>query len=176
MRLAVMTALAIVPDLAWACELPMAPAGWVDPPIQPASDCSFRDEIYLGGVTITGKPARNIGGGRIGQRIIVDGGCGKTEDVVFYDCNSGEGLWIAGRDYGDDLSGGRDADALFPPQGALVLSPTTSIADLAAIADREGYTHRRDLAVFLTEFFGKDIPDPACGCRVLYPDSPGAAQ
>ena len=166
----------LAPGLGAGCELSGAPEGWRDTPIRVARDCSFIDAGAFYGVAVSGGPVGDIGGGRIGQRITALGGCAVVEDLIFVDCNSGEGIWIAGRDYGDDLQGGRDADALYPPQGALRLTPQSTIADLEALAMREGYVYRRDLSAFLDEFIGDDGPDSACGCRIFYPDSAQATQ
>ena len=174
----------LAPTLAGACEIATYQDGYVVPPATLGADCSFN---IPGPVTfytdISGAAPVNIGGGRIGQRITTGFGCGADEDIWIVDCNSGEMIGIAGQPSGD-MNNSRNADLLYTPTGALTLSPETTVADLAAVADSAGYRHWSDIIANLREVHQASRPDqswltqvnPACGCRILYPDSALATQ
>lgn len=168
--------LSVSPATAFACMIEGEPEGWQDPPTRVARDGSFAGAGAVYGVSITGGPVVNIGGGRIGQRIEVSGPCDRTETLVFIDCNSLAAIWIGGQPYeGDALTGGTDADALYPPEGALQLSAETTIEALAALAAREGYSWG-NLTELLPSYARDEVPAPYSLCRLAYPGSPGATQ
>jgi hypothetical protein len=168
--------LSVAPAVASACMVEGAPAGWQDAPTRVARDGSFIGGGAVYGVSITGGPVVNIGGGRIGQRIEFQGPCDGQETLVFIDCNSLAAIWIGGQPYeGDALTGGTDADALYPPEGALQLSAETTIEALAAVATREGYSWG-NLADLLPSYARDEVPTPYSLCRLAYPGSAGATQ
>ena len=181
---AVALGLACAPGVLSACEIAVYEPGHVVPPITVGADCSF---AVPGPVTrytdITGTAPVNIGGGRIGQRVTRGFGCGYDEEIWIVDCDSAEMIGIAGPQ-SDDMNFGRRAALLYPPEGALRLSPQTTVPDIAAIAARQGYDHWRDITTHLRETFRASHPeiartgrpDPACGCRVFYPESALAYQ
>lgn len=177
-------ALACMPGALLSCAIATYEPGHVVPPISVGADCSF---TVPGPVTIytdiTGAAPVNIGGGRIGQRVTRGFGCGYDEEIWIVDCNSAEMIGIAGPQLAD-MNDSRRADLLYPPEGALRLSPETTVADIAAVAAREGYDHWRDITLHLAEthrashpeIVRTGRPDPACGCRIFYPDSALASQ
>lgn len=181
---AVIIALSLAPGLAGACEIATYEDGYVVPPATFGADCSFN---FPGPVTmytdISGTGAVNIGGGRIGQRVTTGFGCGADEDIWIVDCNSGAMIGIAGQPSGD-MNDSRSADLLYPPAGVLSLTPDTTVPDLVATADRAGYRHWPDIIANLREVHQVSRPDqswlsqvnPACGCRMFYPDSAMANQ
>lgn len=180
--LAVVAALA--PGAASACEIATYAPGHVVPAPTFAADCSF---IIPGPVTlytdIEGAVPVNIGGGRIGQRITRGFGCGHDEEIWIVDCHSGAEIGIAGPQ-ADDMNQSRRADLLYPPHGALRLTAGVTVPDIAAVAAREGYDHWPDILAHLRAAYSvanpalarMNGPDPACGCRIFYPDSPQANQ
>jgi hypothetical protein len=173
---AVIIALSLAPTLAGACEIAIYEDGYVIPPATFGADCSFN---VPGQVTYytdtTGTVPVNIGGGRIGQRVSQGFGCGSDEEIWIVDCNSGEMIGIYGPRV-EDMNISRRADMLYPPNGALRLTPDTTVPDITAIATRESYDHWTDFTARLAQISGQTPPDPACGCRIFYPDSALATQ
>jgi hypothetical protein len=168
----------LAPGLVAACEIATYEDGYVVPPATFGADCSFNVPGAVTYYTDTfGTAAVNIGGGRIGQRVSKGFGCGSDEEVWIVDCNSGEMIGINGPQAPDDMNLSRRADLLYPSHGgALRLSPETTVADITAIAQGAGYTTWTDFTERLGQISGQTPPDPACGCRIFYPDSALATQ
>ncbi len=178
MRAATMAlSVSLAPVLAGACEIATYEDGYVVPPATFGADCSFS---VPGAVTYytdtSGTAVVNIGGGRIGQRVSKGFGCGFDEEVWIVDCNSGEMVGINGPQAAEEVNQSRRADLLYPPVGALQLTPGTTVPDIVALATREGYDHWTDFSGRLAQISGQTPPDPACGCRIFYPDSALATQ
>ena len=184
LALALTGVLTLAPGALLACEVSQYGPGEAAPPPSFGANCSFTVPHHLTpGAGISGTPTVNIGGGRIGQRVSQDSPCGYSEEVWILDCNSGEQIGIAGpTEAGGNFNG--LAELLYPPHGTLRLSPETTVPDIAAMADSGGYTHWPDILARLYEIRRVSDPDlpsltqltPACGCRMFYPDSPGASQ
>jgi len=68
------------------------------------------------------------------------------------------------------------ARMLYPPHGEIRLTETVTIAQLIATSEAEGYQYVTDArkALFLEK--KQNAYNPFTGCKVLYPDSPGATQ
>lgn len=174
---AAVIALSLAPGLAGACEIALYEDGYAIPPATFGADCAFTvpgSQTY--NTDMSGTAAVNIGGGRIGQRVSQGFGCGWDEEIWIVDCNSGEMIGINGPQAEADMNQSRRASLLYPPEGALQLTPDTKVADITAVAAREGYDYWTDFTARLAQINGPTPPDPACGCRIFYPDSALATQ
>jgi hypothetical protein len=166
----------VAPTLALGCVVDAAPEGWQDPPIQVAADCSYREGGAEFGRDVSAGPAVNIGGGLIGQRLSETAACTSIGSLLVVDCNSGDIIGIRGQEYGDDLSGGYAVDLLYPPQGAIELTANTTVAELAAISEREGYHYWLNAQDNMARRASHNRADLGCGCRLFYPQSAVATQ
>jgi hypothetical protein len=59
--------------------------------------------------------------------------------------------------------------ALQPPEGPLALTARTTVAEVAALAAREGWTVRTDVAAWAANMGHDERFDPLFGCDVFYP-------
>lgn len=166
----------VAPTWALACVVDVAPEGWQDPPIQIAADCSYIEGGSDFGDKESSGPAINIGGGVIGNRLSSTAACTSIGTPLVVDCNSGETISIQGREYGDDLSGGYSVDLLYPPQAAIELTANTTVPELAAISEREGYNYWLNSGEYVARRAPLNRADLGCGCRLFYPDSAMATQ
>jgi hypothetical protein len=176
----------LAPAAARACEPIPAPGVYtpVDRPIAVQPDGSFwdasRDDdwMYRGG-----KPIVDIGGGRTGQ-VIGDslGNCATEQTLLVVDCTTAEAIAVDGlpRSLTDAelIAGGvtRSTRLLQPPYGPLALTPDVTVADIATLAAREGWTMHRDVVAWAEERGPRNAFDPFRGCDLFYPESRGASR
>ena len=170
--------LAALPAAAFACE-PPDPARARDDGLTVWSDGSFsgaaRDDRWM---SMTGRPVRDIGGGRIGQ-IIQSEQCGIAEVLLLVDCTTGAAVaihGIPGPSPDGDPAIWRSARALQAPYGPLALSPSSTVAEVARLARREGWEIRDDVPAWAAERGPRNALDPFMGCRIFYPGSVGAGR
>lgn len=175
---AVLASLAMLsaPSPVPACVVGVAPEGWQDPPIRIAADCSYTEGGSEFGDNVSSGPAIKIGGGLIGHRLGSTVACTSVGTLLVVDCNSGETISIQGQEYGDELSGGYSVDLLYPPQGAIELTANTTVAELAAISEREGYNYWLNAREYMARRAPQNRADLGCGCRLFYPQSAVAMQ
>lgn len=166
---------ALAPTASLACP-PADPGAAFDLPVVTTSDGSFErasenDEASV----FYGEPARDIGGGRVGQRI-VEGMCLPAQLLLFADCTTGEAIVVHGIPVlADDEAGfSTSVRALQPPRGPLALTAATTVAEVAAMAAREGWRVTTDVQGLAAARGPGNRFDPFMGCRVLYPGSAGA--
>lgn len=167
-----------------ACLPPDKPAFWRDKPISVGDDCSFDNaegDYYF---SVNGRAVKDLGGGRVGQRLLSSDFCGSAEWLLVVDCSSQESILIAGgvdpEDPGD-FGGGPSTtvDMLYPPRGKVRLTKSTTIKSLEALADREGYDHSRTFDEWMKWNGGgkkKNAYNQFCGCALFYPGTPGASK
>jgi hypothetical protein len=62
------------------------------------------------------------------------------------------------------------------PEGAIELTANTTVPELAAIAEREGYSYRLNAREFMARRAPQNRADLGCGCRLFYPQSAVATQ
>lgn len=177
MRL-LLAALLLAPAPAMACEPDYPGRVRQDRPIAVASDGSFRDASDDDGWTdISGRAVRDIGGGRVGQ-VIETWSCETFQRLLVVDCASGEAILVdglAGVAVPEDGFGVQASTrALQPPYGPLALGPSVTVPQIAALAAREGWSARTDVAAAARELGSRNAWDPFLGCRLFYPGSPGA--
>jgi hypothetical protein len=168
--------LALAAGPAAGCAIDGPPPGWRDARIAVGADCSFTEAGSTYELPISGRAAVDLGDGRIGQRLESSGYCTQSEFLLVVDCNRREMISITGVEYGNDLTGGFSVDQLYAPRGAIRLSRRPSVGQLVSIAERAGYEYRLGLPEFIDDLGRRNRPDPFCGCRLFYPDSPGASE
>jgi len=154
------------------------PAFWRDKPINILSDGSFNKAEESSLSSISGKAPVDIGKGKIGQRITFAGPCGFAEYLLVVDCISLETIVIEGLPNPEVINGISSPEVfrLYPPHGKIRLTKSVTVAELAAISAAEGYEHDTDLQKVLAVKKKKNAYNPFTGCKVLYPESPGAMQ
>jgi hypothetical protein len=166
----------LAPGAARACA-PADPATAQDRPITVWSDGSFTDAAENDdGGTFSGRPVVDIGGGRVGQRLVATG-CLTHEILLFVDCTAGEAIAVHGRpDLRAEPSGLLESTRMLQqPLGPLALRPTTTVGALRALGQEQGWSLIEDVGGFAANRGRRNAFDPFMGCRILYPDQPGAA-
>ena len=182
-RLWTVLALALLgPAAAQACSPGSPDRVPVDRPITLYSDGSFVDASDDDGWDdLSGHAVRDIGGGRVGQ-VIEWRACYASEGLLFVDCTTGSALLVRGIDPTVIPEEKRDVNvvdsvrALQPPYGPLALAPATTVAEVAALAAREGWTVETDVLAVAAEYGPQNRFDPFMGCRIFYPGSVGATR
>jgi hypothetical protein len=141
------------------------------------------DDIWIG---VTGRPVRDIGGGRVGQILEVSEDCGVYQILLFADCTSAEAILVRGLRHPEggawwtERSGPFDwpimesTQALQTPDGPLALTSDTTVADILALAAQENVDVFVDVAGFVAEIEHHNRFDPFLGCEMFYPDTLGA--
>ncbi|WP_420584434.1 hypothetical protein [Ruegeria sp.] len=176
--LALISEVAVAACLVGHCE-PTQPIIHFDKPAKVKKDCSFTDAGDGWSSDFYGGSAANIGGGRVGQRLVLDAACVRSESVMVVDCNTKEFIQIRGVCTPPDpetagFLGLYSADLLYPPRGQLKLNSNTRVEDLANLSKRAGYDHWDSSEDFMSRAKRKNRINPFCGCKLYYPDSPGA--
>jgi hypothetical protein len=172
---------------AFACDPTVFTGGSAsqDTRISIATDCSFEDtyvDRYRSSADFTvdtrsGGPARNIGNGRIGQKILQSRACGPSEMLLFVDCNTAEALLIRGLPAPDDESeglGGYFIKYIQAPYGPIKIGQNSTVSDLIVTAQENDLYVVEDAQAFLAGERKRDRYDFACGCKLYYPGSVAA--
>jgi hypothetical protein len=191
----------------WACDpavYDFSESGLPTTTLEVKPDCSFDDLDYYSFDNsafdvdeLTGRPVRNIGNGRVAQRLSVPA-CGATTEYIFFmDCTSSETVVIMGI---EDPSLVRPDGYYVPeilveyiqsPYGAISLKPGSKAPALLEAASKNGYSASTNVSAFVATGLllgeGEAQPDPAgdyrsqadaydftCGCKLYYPGSAGA--
>ena len=143
------------------------------------SNVGIRDQVETG-------PAFALDGSRFYQ--VIDHGEGQVTDVIVGDCASREVIrifsfeeWsIEKLDSACNLVG-REPVSLLEPNGPFTLTEGSTLTELKShlSAYSDQVTIDEDLEPLLLDDLGKKVPkkdrfDPLCGCKLHYPDSPGA--
>ena len=175
-------ALSIAPAALWACT-PIDPAHVVvDIPITIYSDGSFKDASDDDSVTfLRSNPVRDIGGGRTGQVIETNGGsCGLFQALLLVDCTTGQAIMINGVRPATQPADGPElfesTRALQPPEGPLALTAATTVPEVAALAAAQGWRVQADVPDMIAAMSAQNRYNPLMGCKIYYPDLPGASQ
>ncbi|OJY33564.1 MAG: hypothetical protein BGP11_22070 [Rhodobacterales bacterium 65-51] len=130
--------------------------------------------------TLHGKAIRNLGGGRTGQKIYSSYACsGGIERLLFVDCNALEAIAVDGIYDPEAIPlGGVDAGTSIAmiqyPKGHLRFTEKTTVAQVEAIARKHGYRFSRDVYSDYDTLSEAKRYNPYQGCKIFYPDSPGA--
>jgi hypothetical protein len=167
-----------------ACQPAGKPAFWRDKPIKIFSDGSFEEagDFYSSFLytSVSGNAPLDIGGGKFEQKIKYSLAWSTREAVLVVDCSSLETILIKGAFDPEAASYGGGPPLttrmLYPPHGKIRLTETVTIAQLAATSESEGYQYVTDARKPLFLEKKQNAYNPFTGCKVLYPDSPGATQ
>jgi hypothetical protein len=159
-----------------ACTMSMPPI-WLDMPILIMQDGSFKwagEELWD---SKEGSAPFDVGNGKVGQKLYRgDGNCNQMEFLLVVDCISVEHIVIEGLDDQKGLISpySTSVDLLYPPKGKIRLTESVTISDLAEVSGDEGYTFTTDLQSALETKKKRNRYNPFNGCKIFYPDSPGA--
>ena len=187
-RLLLSVLLGLVPAAGWACT-PLDPERrQEDRLISVAPDGSFvdaaEDDIRIG---VTGRPVRDIGGGRVGQIIEASENCAVYQILLFADCTTGEAIFVRGLESEGNARWAERAGlfdwpimestrALQAPEGPLALTQGTTVADILALAAQREIEAFDDVASFMATIEAHNRFDPFLGCEIFYPGSVGAGR
>ena len=163
--------LAGLPSLGLGCVLEPQPPGWRDARISVAADCSYTgagDSSYR---DISGEAPVAVGAGLIAYEVSEIGACELDGHLVVVDCNSGETIGIQGISHVAGTMGTQSVAELFPPKGGIRLNSRTTVAKLAEVSRRRGYTHWLDVPARIAAQKPGNRANPYCGCKLFYPDS-----
>ena len=181
---ALFTVLLIVgPGAAWPCEPPGRFRVPVDRPITVFSDGSFLDASADDEWSfLRGRPVRDVGGGRVGQVLEEDPVCDLEQQLLFVDCTSGAAIIVDGREP-EEVIWTEDGTYLAAlalhlqlPHGPLALTASTTVAEVAAIAARGGWTVEPGVPAYAAERGRRNAFAPFIGCEMFYPGSVGAGR
>lgn len=125
---------------------------------------------------IEGGPIQDLGNGRIGQKITSGDGCDVYEKLLFVDCNAMEGILMSGQSVELWVSGGtyQSIAEIQYPKGPIGFTKDTTVAKVEAIAKKHDIHVTRELYAHYSYMAEKKRYNPYQGCKIFYPDSPGA--
>jgi hypothetical protein len=181
-RIAALALLALAPVAALACEPDYPGREKTDRPITLWSDGSFQDASDDDGwYDLSGRPIRDIGGGRTGQ-VIEQWSCVTSESLLVVDCTTGSAILVSGA--GDtplppelqEPNVSTSARALQPPYGPLALTPSITIAEIQQLAQARGWRMETDVPAWAAERGRQNTFNPFMGCEIFYPGSVGASR
>lgn len=138
---------------------------WQNERVLQKEDCSFvngGDQDWIeGGASV------DLGNGFVGQNI--------ERSVNVVDCNNRTGINISGPVVGMTSCGPSiDVDKIWPLPPGLVPKVEGRLAELAIRASRRDLAVQYDLNERFKADRRKDRFSQLCGCKLYYPDSPGA--
>ncbi len=180
-------------------------------PSQSRKDCSFQG-FGLDG-NYSGNPVIDLGGGKIGQLVVQSKVCPYKEKLLFVDCTNGGSATVDGvldpviqadldKTGAVMLGGNYMIKYIQQPIGALGLTDTSTVAQVVAVAKKNGFAVSTDVIGDFEDndqetlsaaqdgaYYG-DLPshgvilrskmkklnapyDEFCGCKLYYPDSIG---
>ncbi|WP_299665978.1 hypothetical protein [uncultured Ruegeria sp.] len=159
-----------VSSSASACIV-VPPRWWENEKVKTAEDCSFtgggRNDYLIGDA------ANDLGRGRVYQ-ILHDF---TSETAVVTDCKADEQVQIYAQGK-DALTSSCDSEikvvSHLKPNGPVDLDFGQNLENLSSEVRRLGYRVNQRIAFDETGARPRDYPDFYCGCKLYYPDSPGA--
>lgn len=124
-------------------------------------------------LSYVGHAVMDIGGGRVAQVVsgLPDSYCPNNERLLFIDCTTSEAILLQGRSKGEGLLTVRQIQ---PPYGPIGLTKDITVGEVAAIATKHEISFTRDLEVMNANVIKRMRVNPYQGCKIFYPDSPGA--
>ena len=128
-------------------------------------------------VSLQGGAIRNLKNGRIGQKISSSHeGCSGVEELLFVDCNALEGILLTGTRPEVQISGGNFVSIaeIQYPKGPIAFTKDTTVAKVEAIAQKHDIYYTRALYEHYDKMPEHKRYNPYQGCKIFYPDSPGA--
>ncbi len=168
--------LAIAPVGAFACEGAMQP---YDKQISKNDDCSFANAGEGRFGHGSGAAVVDLGASKVGQKLSFGrDGCNIDEVLLFADCSSGEMIQIGGirLDTDVDVAGAYYTHIrnIQQPIGPIGLTEQTTVGQLIAISEKHDFRYTTDIDAVVNSLKRRNRYDPSCGCKLYYPDSPGA--
>ncbi len=108
---------------------------------------------------------------------ITDLTCGAINDLWIADCATGDAVTFHG-----NLCGGAALTIPYTsigcfdgPDGLLEMTQSSTLSQLTASAEKNGITAKVEkIEDHLDDLPRSRRPEPTCGCKLYYPDSPGA--
>lgn len=135
-------------------------------------------------VSYVGQAVVDVGGGRVGQVVsgLPDAFCPNDERLLFIDCTTSEAILLDGRSRKIPESmerllmgaGPPTVRQIQPPYGPIGLTKDITVGEVAAIATKHEIGFTRDLEVMSANVIKRMRYNPYQGCKIFYPDSPGA--
>ncbi|WP_209597670.1 hypothetical protein [Ruegeria sp. HKCCSP351] len=153
-----------------ACSI-VTPPWWANEKVKTAKDCSF-----TGGGRfdyLSGDQAHDLGDSRVYQVLYEFTG----ENAVVTDCNTAEQVQVYAFDESAQTAACESPAKVvnyLKPSGPIDLSVGKGIEDLSSKIKRMGYRASRGVKFDEIGARPRDYPDFFCGCKLYYPDSPGA--
>jgi hypothetical protein len=157
--------------------------------ISVASDGSFKNANILGEYpfgdvvffdnsvdSVSGNPIQDRGNGKIAQRLFFSSyACDGHEALLFVDCNTMEGILLAGMPPPDLTvqSAGyswTEIRWIQPPNGPIAITEDSTVESLQQVAMRHEILFSLDVEGLLGEITKRDRYDPFLGCEIYYPD------
>lgn len=128
-------------------------------------------------VNSTGRPVVDVGAGKVAQSRTKSAGCSIENTLLVVDCTRPQAIAIQGTVSEEETGNGLFVESIRGIQisggGPIALRATTTIDELLAISEKHQLIYvtgpelvKSDQEVGLDTF---------CGCKLYYPDTPGAA-
>lgn len=165
-----------LPGSAQSCEI-RAPLLDFENPTQYASDGSFTgagiDAYHADNrAHVTGGVVRDVGGGRVAQRIGMNYICSGNNFLLFADCSSSQAILISGRQNmgSNGIELGTNIREIQPPHGPIALTASTTVSQLQALAASAGLSTITDFDQLMAEWPRRSRFEPLHGCSIFYPE------
>ncbi len=126
--------------------------------------------------TTEGGPVTAFGGSLVAQKLTTFG-CGKDEEIRVSDCETGELVTFFGTTCGGPILTipFSTVECFDGTDGLLQMSQSSTLSQLAESAERNGVQFRSEtISEQFEDFPINRRPKANCGCKLYYPDSPGA--
>lgn len=175
LRRVLIACLVLVAGPLLACE-PAPLSGGGDGVVRQGLACAFEGAGKGRSETGRGAEALDLGGGIIAQKLIFGDACYTVEYLLYVDCNVGQGAMAMGLPASDALEGTqyRSIRLIQPPYGPVNVSRAGGLAGFRAMVAQAGVSYDPDVQGFSKRRGASNAFDPACGCALYYPGSPGA--
>lgn len=91
-------------------------------------------------------------------------------------CSDGTGIVVDGLHYASEIAGYTPSsiDLIQKPLGAIELTSETTVSNVEEVATDNWYTFTKEIRDFFARTKDHKRVDYTCGCKLYYPDSPGA--
>lgn len=128
------------------------------------------------------KEAQKIGGGLVAQSIHFGDCCVDNNALLVTDCGRSEAALFYGNPNSEQFAAVRSSSIKYiqPPYGPIALTSKATIPGLIAKAKKRNVYWSGDVAELWKRngFLPANIKrfDPFCGCKLHYPETPGAKQ
>jgi hypothetical protein len=147
-----------------------------DKPVRQAADCSYVNGGNYDGDA--GGPTLDLGNGRVAQeQFWVNESQSGLASVFLVDCATAETAEVHGRLEGETSCGpSYSMKDVVAPDGPIDLRSGASLQQLVRAAEQLGIEANTDAIGVSQRLRPRNNVDWFCGCKIFYPDSPGARQ